>query len=108
MTYRRLTAVLACACVVVPMLMYVRDLGATAPLPTAGEASFDAGRLLASMSPRCTSLCTAQTLDASSTHSWRVRLTIGGWHRCYDLDPSAFGFSPDHGFRGVTAAPCRV
>jgi hypothetical protein len=104
---RRLTVVLPCICFAVPVLMYVRDAGASPPPPTPGQARVDAGRLLAALSPRCTSTCHADVLRMSAPHTWRVQLSVGTWQRCYDLDASAFGFSSARGFSGLTTAPCR-
>ena len=108
MIARRLTAVLLFACLAIPALMYVRDLGAASPAPTAGEASFDAGRILAQLSPGCGSRCSVQMLGQSAPHTWRLRLSTGTWHACYDLDPGAFRYSSNHGYSGVQAAPCRL
>lgn len=107
MTARRLTALLLCACIAIPVLMYVRDLGASAIPLTAGQAQLDARRLLTTASPACGSRCVVQPLGRSGAHTWRCRLVSGERRRCYDLDPGAFGFNTTTGFIGVTAAPCR-
>jgi hypothetical protein len=88
--------------------MYLRDADASPPPPTAAEAQFDAGRILGAISPRCGSRCSVETLGQSEPHTWRVRLDVGSWRRCYDLDVRAFGYSSDHGFSGVKAARCRI
>jgi hypothetical protein len=106
-TARRLTVVLLLACLAIPAFMYLRDTG-TSPERTAGQASFDAGRMLAQIFPDCGSRCSVETLGQSASDTWRLRLATGTWHACYDLDPGTFRYSPAHGFSGVKTAPCRL
>jgi hypothetical protein len=108
MTSGRITAFLLCACIAIPAMMYVRDLGAS-PLPlTVVQAQFDARRLLTTTDPQCGNNCSVETLGMSAAHTWRFRLTAGAWHRCYDVNPGTFGFNTTTGFIGVKAAPCRL
>ena len=107
MISRRLTGLLLCACMAIPLLMYVRDLGAS-PLPlTAGQAQFDARRLLTTTPPGCGSRCSVEPFGRSAAHTWRFRLTSGTWQRCYDVNPGTFGFNSTTGFMGVKATLCR-
>jgi hypothetical protein len=108
MMSRRVAVVLVCLCVAIPALMYVRDLGASPPAPTPGQASSDAGLVLASIAPHCGSRCSIELLGKSTPHTWRVRLRTASWRGCYDLDPIAFGWAPTHGFDGLRTAPCTL
>jgi hypothetical protein len=108
MTSRRITVVLLCACLAIPALMFVRDVGASPPPATVGQASFDARRVLHQIVPRCDSRCSARMIGQSAPHVWRFRLSTATWHACYDLDPHSFRYSDNHGFDGVTSASCRL
>lgn len=107
MISRRITVALVCATLAVPALMYVRDLGASPPPGTARQASFDAKRMLFATYP-CGSWCSVRMLGQIASHTWRLRLSSGSWHGCFDLDPGAFSYRPAHGFTGVNTAPCRL
>ncbi|MGZ4324865.1 MAG: hypothetical protein ACXVV5_22695 [Solirubrobacteraceae bacterium] len=108
MIWRRVTAVLVCACLAVPVLMYLRDVGAGPPTPTSSEARFDAQRLLASISPQGGTQCGVEMLGVRAPHTWRVKLRTPTWQGCYDLDPAAFRFTTAHGFGGVNWARCEL
>jgi hypothetical protein len=108
MISRRITVVLLCACLGVPALMFARDVGASPPPATVGEASFDARRVLHQIVLLCDSRCSTRMIGQSAPHTWRFRLSAASWHACYDLDPQSFGYSDNHGFDGVRSAPCRA
>ena len=108
MISRRITVVLLCTSLVIPALMFVRDVGASPPPATVGQASFDARRVLFQIFPLCDSRCSARMLGQSASHTWRFRLSTSTWHACYEIDPRAFGYSDNHGFDGVKIVPCPV
>jgi hypothetical protein len=94
--------------IAIPVLMYVRDVGASPVTPSPGQAQFDARLVRGAIAPGCTSRCRVEMLGMSAAHTWRVRLDIGNWQRCFDLDPTVFGYTSAQGFSGVTSAPCRI
>jgi hypothetical protein len=109
MTWRRATAILVAAWLVVGVGIAMRDFRDSPPPATRGEASFDAGRVLAGMTGgRCVGRCGVEVLRQSAPHTWTVRLTAGRWQRCFELDPRSFGYSAARGFTGVRAARCLI
>jgi hypothetical protein len=107
-TWRRATVILVAAWLVIGVGTAMRDFRDSPPAATRGEASFDAGRVLAGMTGgRCVGQCRVEVLRQSAPHTWTVRLTAGPWRRCFDLDPASFAYSATRGFIGVRAARCR-
>jgi hypothetical protein len=109
MTWRRATAILVAAWLTIAVGISLRDFRDSPPPATRGEAGFDAGRLLAGITgSHCVGRCGVDVLGQSARHTWRVRLRTGTWQRCFDLDPTAFGYSAARGFTGVSATRCRI
>lgn len=88
--------------------MYLRDIHASPVAPSRSQAQFDAERIRGTIDPDCRGRCKVEVLGMSATHTWRVRLDIGTWRRCFDLDPTVFGYSAAHGFSGAKSTPCRI
>lgn len=54
----------------------------------------------------CHRRCTVRVLNRVDAQSWRVELTTPIWQRCFVVEPTAFYFNVDTGFRGAVPSSC--
>lgn len=54
----------------------------------------------------CQGRCTVRVLNRVDGQSWRVELTTPIWQRCFVVNPTAFYFNVDTGFRGAVPSTC--
>ena len=54
----------------------------------------------------CHGRCTVRLLNRVDRQSWRVALTTPIWQRCFVVEPTAFYFNVDTGFRGAVPSTC--
>jgi hypothetical protein len=109
MTWRRLTAVIIGACILIPAGTFLRDVnGSRLPPSAPSQAQLDGGRLLSMIAPSesCANLCAVDVLGMTSANTWRVQLTAPSWRRCFLINLSTFEYSDQRGVSGLKSAPC--
>lgn len=111
MTWRRATVALVLACCAMLAWSYLRDVQTSAQ-PSSGraQAQSDASYALAVIahSNPCTRVCAANVLEQTGARTWRVRLTVGSWQRCFNLSLVSFDASAQHGLTGLRSASCEL
>jgi hypothetical protein len=109
MIWRGLTIGLLLGCAALTAIVYLGSGAIDHHVAERSLAASDARQVLRMVADpaTCSGRCSAQVIDRSGAHRWRVRLVAPRWERCFEIEVTAFNYSPDRGLSGLRQEGCR-
>jgi hypothetical protein len=107
--WRRVTALLVCALVIICAAMYLRDIASPGPPHSdRARAQIAANEMLGliATSKACRAGCAAVVVGRAAPGSWRVQLRAPSWARCFVVRLSEFTNAPQRGLTGLSEYRC--